>query len=339
MPAAPSQQRVRQQTILRLTATIVLLIAAFGLWTTDVAIAPRSMVPMLGVIVALGAATIYCHARAMPRPAIVADTMLLFVIANIGLLPITYLVMRFNLPLADGWLMATDRAVGFDWVGFVKAVDGSPALSSIVTVAYSSFGPQLFLLPAFFALLRDPSRGGAMVLAYCLIVLAASLTSIWFPAKGAFVGYALDGSQLHNLSAHYGYAFLQEFDALRSEAPFVMALDRIEGLLTFPSVHAAVAVLCTWAALGSRILWLPVLILNMAMLVSAISNGGHYLIDLPAGGLLAALAITAATHILPTSIGAARRDEHRLRLELRRALHGRNRGAVGPAKPIRPAEA
>ncbi len=62
------------------------------------------------------------------------------------------------------------------------------------------------------------------------------------------------------------------------------------GILTFPSVHAAVAMLCAWAMWPIRPLRYPFLLLNILMTVSAVSHAGHYLADIIAG-----IGIAAAT--------------------------------------------
>ncbi len=73
---------------------------------------------------------------------------------------------------------------------------------------------------------------------------------------------------------------------------FVLDLDQAAGILTFPSVHAGVAALCAWAAWNSPLLRYPVLALNGAMAVSAITHGSHYLMDVIAGLGCAGVCVT-----------------------------------------------
>jgi len=59
-------------------------------------------------------------------------------------------------------------------------------------------------------------------------------------------------------------------------------LHRMQGLISIPSLHAAMAVLLVHAMRGTRLL--PVFaVLNVAMLVSTPLDGGHYLVDVLAG--------------------------------------------------------
>jgi membrane-associated phospholipid phosphatase len=66
------------------------------------------------------------------------------------------------------------------------------------------------------------------------------------------------------------------------------------GIVTFPSFHAASAVLYAWALWPVR--WMrPIVVLAFtAMLAATPINGGHYLIDIIAGTAIAILAIAAA---------------------------------------------
>jgi membrane-associated phospholipid phosphatase len=64
------------------------------------------------------------------------------------------------------------------------------------------------------------------------------------------------------------------------------------GIVAFPSYHAVLGVLLTYAHRGGVLLW-PVAALNAVMLVSIPSEGGHYLIDLVAGVPTAVFTIVA----------------------------------------------
>jgi membrane-associated phospholipid phosphatase len=77
-------------------------------------------------------------------------------------------------------------------------------------------------------------------------------------------------------------------------------LSQLQGLISFPSYHTVLAVLLTYAHRRSRLL-VPIALVNGIMLFSIPSYGGHYLIDIFAGAVVALLAIsaTAAVHRPP----------------------------------------
>ena len=212
------------------------------------------------------------------------------------IVPITilsYLAISLAKPLADGQLMALDAAIGFDWPTFIAYVEARPRLAATLGSAYTSFFTQLIFIPIYVAFSGQGARACAIVFSYIVLCFLSSLISVWFPSVGAFVAYDIGLDDVSSIKAKYGFHFLESFHAVRDQAAYLLTESKTAGILTFPSVHAGAAGLCIWAAWNSRILRYPVLILNVAMAVSAISHGGHYLIDVIAG--LAAAAVSVAT--------------------------------------------
>lgn len=215
----------------------------------------------------------------------------------------TYAAMGVNMPLVDNELIAMDSALGFDWHRFVAYVDARPLLAALLALSYTSFPFQLLLLPLLLALAGLPARAYAMVFAYVVVCLAASIVGVWYPALGAYAVHGLSQPDLSSIDVKFGYFFLEEFHAVRDQAQFVLRVDEAAGILTFPSVHAAVAALCAWAAWPAALLRYPVLALNAAMATSAVSHGSHYLVDVAAGFGIAGIAIAVTLPLFYRQIG------------------------------------
>jgi membrane-associated phospholipid phosphatase len=77
----------------------------------------------------------------------------------------------------------------------------------------------------------------------------------------------------------------------------VLDLFHLNGVLTFPSFHAASAILYAWGAWPIRWLRPFSLLGNGAMLLSTPIGGGHFLVDVLAGIVVATAAIYAARWI------------------------------------------
>lgn len=240
------------------------------------------------LIVVFGVGICYSLLRKMPalRAALESVGCGFFLTIPVGLA--TYLAIRLNMPLADDALVRMDAALNFDWHVFIRFVDERPALAESLRLGYSSFSFQLLGLPLLLVMFGREARAYAMVAGYGLICFVSSAISIWYPALGTYSVYGVTQDQLSNINAHFGYAFLQQFHAVRNEAGFVFSLDEVQGILTFPSVHAAVAALCAWAMWDVKLLRYPFAALNVLMAISAISHANHYLADVIAG-----LAVTA----------------------------------------------
>jgi len=70
--------------------------------------------------------------------------------------------------------------------------------------------------------------------------------------------------------------------------------DAVNGIICFPSLHAAVAVIVPFTLRWNRPLFVAVLMLDGVILVSAVPSGNHYFADVIGGVLIAAVAIAAS---------------------------------------------
>lgn len=247
--------------------------------------------PLYGIVPSLllifGMA-IYLHKRGMFVLRGLMEVMGCAVVISYAGIVWSYSAISFELPLADSYLIALDRGLGFDWLSFVSIIDRMPWLDFVLFAAYQSFMYQLLLIPLFLVATGLATRGYMLVAGFGLLCMVSSIISIWFPALGAHVALSVDPASLKHLNPHFGYAFLEQFHSVRDDTVFLLTVNKAAGILTFPSVHAGAACLCAWAAWGSRLLRFPAVLANIAMAISAVSHGSHYLVDVVAGVALAA---------------------------------------------------
>ena len=230
----------------------------------------------------------------MPLIASSIKSTILGVALTIPILISTYIAASFDLPLMDHTLSRWDRLIGFNWVSFIHFADFSSNSAILLEGSYTSFSIQLLLIPIFLCTIGKAKHAYLMIIAFGLLCFICSTVSIWFPALGTFTTYGIHQSDLRNLNAYYGFEFLHDFLAVRSQPHFTLSITRASGIITFPSVHAGVAVLCAWAAWEIGYARWPLLALNIFMTVSAIAVANHYLVDIIAGMLISALSIACA---------------------------------------------
>ena len=109
------------------------------------------------------------------------------------------------------------------------------------------------------------------------------------------VFYNVDPEMPHNHGSASRIVPLLRDGSLRA-----LDLFQLGGVVTFPSFHAAAAVLYAWALWPvCWIRWLA-LLPNAAMLVATPIGGGHFLADVIAGIIVAGLSILAAGRIAST---------------------------------------
>jgi len=263
---------------------------------------PAAFIAILAIVNAR-----YCSLRQKPFLREMTEPLLLGVLLAVPTLLSTYLAAHAGIPLADHWLSAADRALGFNWRSFIDLVDQHLIVARLLEFSYDSFTPQLIVMPVLLSFMGWVDRSYRMVCAYALICFGASFIAAWAPAIGAYPYYQIPIGSLSNINVYHGYFFLDEFNAVRGDADFVFTMGKVKGILTFPSVHAAIAVLCGWAAWRLKYLRYLSLVLNAGMATAALSHGSHYLVDIPAGIALACLCIAIVNVVCgPSPVWAAR---------------------------------
>jgi membrane-associated phospholipid phosphatase len=231
----------------------------------------------------LMAATLACLLRnaGFARVADIVEAFAIF-FGLIILAPLCAVVMAStNLPLADDALRRADLSL----FGFDRAVvatwlrPGSPAFRTWAWIYHSlTFQPFILLAALFWFGFRR--RAWQLLSAWGFALLASLLIFPLFPAFGA-PSHVLD--------------FIDVLKDARSGDLRLLGLECLTGIITFPSFHAAAATTLAWGfATFGRYGW-PMVALNIAMFASALVVGGHYLIDLPAGALVAIISIRIAS--------------------------------------------
>lgn len=278
---------------------------------SNVSLDPESVANAYLLMCVPAAFCAYAHLRGMQPLQPALDTLLAGFLVTVPVVTATYLAMGVAMPITDPQLIALDEMLGFDWHGFVAFIDSRPTLAWLLALAYSSFFFQLLLLPVYFSLFRNAARAYAIVFGYTLLCIISCVISVFFPALGAFAFHGIEQADLAAINIKFAYFFLEQFHGVREQSEFVLNFTDSAGILTFPSVHAGVAVLCAWAAWQSCLLRYPLLALNIAMAVSAISHGSHYLVDILAGIVVAVLAILVTRRVFysapiaETTVGTA----------------------------------
>ena len=81
----------------------------------------------------------------------------------------------------------------------------------------------------------------------------------------------------------------------------VIAFASADGVVGFPSFHAALGVVTVWIVRHSRLLVWPVLALNAVMMVAVLPVGGHHLAELLGGTLTGIAAVTLVSTVIASA--------------------------------------
>jgi hypothetical protein len=258
---------------------------------------------LTGLAVAVGYVGLYAgfaHANASspkrrdPQVMFVLGGTAQIVLITAVMTPLTYVAASAALPMQDANLLAVDRALGFDWAAYVRYVDDRPALAAWVNYGYTMIRWPIFAIPVVLAATHRYQRIEEFTFAFGLALIVTTIISGLVPAIGVFQQIGLDPISIKNLNLQPYLDQLRDLPPTRDGALRHLDLFGLGGIVTFPSFHAASAVLYAWALWPVR--WMrPIAVLAFtAMLAATPINGGHYFIDIIAGTAIAVLAIVAA---------------------------------------------
>lgn len=259
---------------------------------------PAEFVKLAGV--SLGFVALFgplCHWRKTLSLRSAVETMGLGMALTGPLVMLTYVAATANQPLQDQRLILMDRHLGIDWHALIAIIDAHAMLARTLSFAYQAFGFQLLLLPGLLCIMGRAARAYQMTGAYGLVCIFASVISIWYPALGTYAALSVDIHHFKNIDPSTGIEFLTQLMAVRDDPNFILRLNHASGIISFPSVHAAVAVLCAWAVWPFKWIRWPFVLLNTLMICSAITGGAHYVVDLISGIGVAGFAIALVLYV------------------------------------------
>jgi membrane-associated phospholipid phosphatase len=202
-----------------------------------------------------------------------------------------YLLITLKIPVVDARLEAADLWLGFDWKRCYLWVHRMPAVNGVLELAYASLFAQLLAVQAILGLRGKLAHLHEFLTSVVLSSLLLLIVSAFFPAHSAFIYYWMGTEEQLQSVAH--------FDLLREGLMQAINLDNLQGLISIPSYHTALAVILTYAMRSNRPLLIAFGVLNALMVLSTPTAGGHYLVDTLAGLLLAWCSIAIVRRYLP----------------------------------------
>lgn len=275
---------------------VALAIFDICLLLTDFRIQP------LGYFIALAVAALYgvCgYWRALafwdrPRVWSLLTTLAQAILALSVMTSLSYIVTGADLPLQDTRLLAADRALGFDFPAILHVVNDRAWLIQILAWGYNAISWQIWLIILGLPLLGHHRRAAEYISAFVLALMVTCCITMLVPAIGVYQALGAVASDFPNINPQSYYDTLTEIPRLRTGALRTLDLAHLLGVVTFPSFHAATAVLYGWALWSVRWARPFNLAVNGTMLVATPICGGHYLVDVLAGVTVAIGAICAA---------------------------------------------
>ncbi len=218
--------------------------------------------------------------------------------------PLSYLAASFNFPLDDHWLEAADKALGLDWFGLLDWLKAHTSASFVLHHIYLSLMPQTLVVVLALSMAGRFEGLRVFVLAFIFAALMTIAISALWPAEGVWLLHGLKASARAQLPA--SASSWPVFLGLRDGSFRLLMAAGAEGIITFPSLHAAMAVILSVAMWSLPVLRWIGLGLNALMMVSIPIDGSHYFTDMFAGIMIAVFALIAARTIVGRLSGQPR---------------------------------
>ena len=218
--------------------------------------------------------------------------------------PLSYLAASTPLPLQDAIFDAMDHALGFDWKELLALMNRWPGFFEFMRVVYLSLTIQMTAVVLFLGLTGRLPWLRVYMLAFIFAAVLTIALSAMLPAEGVWLHYGLKADPAAMPVSHSSWPV---FHGLRDGSFRLLMAIGSEGIITFPSLHAALAVILIaafWPVPIAR--WLSVAV-NSVMLAATPIDGSHYLVDVLAGIVIAILCIVAARTLVAhmTAMAAA----------------------------------
>ncbi|MCJ8158032.1 phosphatase PAP2 family protein [Sphingomonas sp. LaA6.9] len=280
-----------------------ILIFAFGLLTLCMLMVANltvtNWIGLLPIIALLGAtAAVYRRIRPVPAISALAEAVLMLsIIMTFGII-LTYAMGTSDMPWSDSVLARWDVYLGFDWIAYARFLDTQPAIVlSALRWSYWLFVAQLLLITIILAVMQRYERLSAFLAALVTSLTVTCFIFALMPAKSAYAFYDASDLNFDHLAALSTTQHIPVLEGLRDGSLVSIDLSKLHGIVTFPSFHACGAALLIWCFWATRWLRYPGIALNMSMLAATPAHGAHYLIDIVAGVLLAALSVLLSRYI------------------------------------------
>jgi membrane-associated phospholipid phosphatase len=204
--------------------------------------------------------------------------------------PLSYVAATAALPLQDATLAKLDQAFGFDWKAWLTLIYSWPRCFKLMHLAYSSLSLQMIAAVLLLGFTGRLVRLRVYMLAFIFAALVTIAISALLPAEGAWLHYEIANPTVLPISHTSWPVFL----GLRDRSFHTLMGIGAEGIITFPSLHAALAAILMMALWPVQIArWIAVIV-NVLMILATPIDGSHYLTDVLAGIIVAGLCFVAA---------------------------------------------
>lgn len=197
-------------------------------------------------------------------------------------LVLSYLADTTNAPLVTAHLASLDHYLGVYSPSVVIWGKENEWINSILVFSYACFLLQKPFVLLYFSFVGKIEYQQNFMMQYMIAGLLTIILGAVFPAEGTYAWY------------HFQPSVSQSGDlkSLYDVRNHIIDLRNLTGIIEFPSFHTVMGALTIYIFRNEqKVIFIPILILNILLFISCVSHGGHFLMDVLGGILVAAVAI------------------------------------------------
>jgi PAP2 superfamily len=209
-----------------------------------------------------------------------------------------YLGFYIKHPLYDDVLEHIDHAIGFDWWAYVHFVKSNPISAQILTYAYNSSQAQIICVIIVLAYMQQFRTLRLFILTFMLAAMISIVFCSVVPSMGALQLRYMNNLPLPDVPLALGEREVSALVNMHKGIIPVLVFDQLIGLIGCPSFHTIISLLIIYAVRDFNMLRLIAYALNIIVLISVPADGGHHLIDMIGGGIVAFISIVIAHRIM-----------------------------------------
>lgn len=288
----------RFHVTMTLACSAIVAYSIYGVHQANIDVQAASLASRAGLLLLLlGGAAFYRWRRVQPFVDLILMTFWAVLVTNLHAFPM-FIVARRQVPMSDALLASLDRMLGVEVPAVLSFVRQTPLFNQFFVIAYNTLILLILLAIIVPPLLGEMAKAKEFALSCLIAACLGMFIFSMFQAVGPW--------------SHYGFEptpeqanYTKVFAALKTDRAVTLDLEFREGLICFPSFHAALAVLAGSALWFQRYLRWPATVVASLVTISTVTTGWHYIVDTLAGIGLAFVSIAAAKAYLGKEITAA----------------------------------
>jgi membrane-associated phospholipid phosphatase len=273
---------------LTVLVVISLLLSVYGMAAADLTVLPAPLLLRLGgLVLPLVSVAVSAKWRMERLRNLFLMIFWGMVISNL-VLPSMYVLARQHVELNDALLARIDALLlRTEVTDVLRLMEPFPSAACFLHICYDSLVLLTMLAITLPPLCSQMHKAKEYALA-CVVSLALGMALFaTLQAVGPWYYYGYPPSPLQADT-------MREFFALKSDGAFVLDLSDTYGLVCFPSFHTILALLGGAALSEIRYLRWPSVVWTMLIILSTLTTGWHYVIDIVAGTAVAIASLAVA---------------------------------------------